>query len=221
MKAKQDTIVNRQLRERVEYVLDWEPEVTSTDIGVSTDDGVVTLSGNVASYSEKLAAEKAALRTFGVKGVANEIVVQPPYKVTDADIAKTALAAIGTRSDFPGEAVKVTVKDGVVYLDGQMAWDFQRKAAEDAVKHVFGTRSVRNRIEIKPSASRMEVRDKIEAAFRHSAEIDARRLNVITHEGTVELWGHVRTWNEKQEAERAAWAAPGVTKVENHLMVVP
>lgn len=221
MKAKQEKTVNKELRDRVERQLEWEPEVTSTDIGVAADDGIVTLSGNVGSYSEKLAAEKAAKHTFGVKGVANDITVTPLFESLDSEIASTAVAALASRSNVPSKEIKVTVKNKFIYLDGKVDWKFQKDAAEKAVDHIFGAKGVRNNIEIEPKVSSSDVKDKIEEAFRRSAELEARRLMVTAHDGTVELWGNVRNWAEKRAAEHASWSAPGVTMVDSHLHIVP
>jgi len=133
----------------------------------------------------------------------------------------TAVAALESRSNVPSKEIKVTVKEGFIYLDGKVEWKFQKDAAENAVNHIYGAKGVVNRIEVKPTVSSTGVKDKIEAAFRRNAELDARRLTVTAHDGTIELWGNVRTWFEKREAEQAAWAAPGVTEVENHLHIVP
>lgn len=221
MKAKQEKTANKELRDRVERQLEWEPAVTSTDIGVSADDGIVTLTGSVESYSEKLAAEKAAKHTFGVKGIANDIAVKPLFKVTDSDIAATAVAALEARSNVPSKDIKVTVKGEFIYVDGKVDWKFQKEAAENAVNHICGAKGVINRIEVTPKVTSSDVKDKIEEAFRRSAELDARRLTVTAHDGTVELWGNVRNWSEKRQAERASWAAPGVTRVDSHLHIVP
>ena len=221
MKVKQETTANKELRDRVERQLEWEPEVTSTDIGVGAEDGIITLTGSVGSYSEKIAAEKAAKRTFGVKGVANDISVTPLFKVTDSDIAATAVSALESRSNIPSENIKVTVKGEYIYLDGKVELKFQKEAAENAVNHVRGAKGVINNIEVKPEVSSSDVQDKIVEAFRRSAALDARRLMVTAYDGTVELWGNVRNWTEKREAERASWAAPGVTKVNSHLHIVP
>lgn len=221
MQTKQQKTTNQELRDRVERQLDWEPAVTSTDIGVTADDEIVTLTGYVESYSAKLAAEKAALRTFGVKGVANDINVKLLTKITDSDFAATAVAALESRIDVPSQQIKVVVKDSLVYLEGTVDWKYQKDAAENAVSHLYGTTGVINRIDVKPPISTTVVKDKIEAAFHRSAALDARRLTVTAHDGTVELSGNVRTWSEKCEAEKAAWNAPGVTKVENHVHVSP
>lgn len=221
MKAKMEKTTNKDLRDRVERQLEWEPEVTSTDIGVAAEDGIVTLSGVVGSYSEKLAAEKAAQKTFGVKAVANDITVRPYLKVTDAEIASTAIRALELRSNLPKDRIKVAVKESYIYLSGSVDWKFQKESAENAVAHLHGAKGVVNNIEVKAAVSNLVVKDKIEEALRRSAEVEARRLMVTSHDTTVDLWGNVRTWTEKREAERAAWAAPGVTTVNSHLHIVP
>lgn len=212
---------DKDLRDRVEWVLDFDPEVRSTDIGVAAEDGTVTLTGFVWTYAEKLAAERAARRTYGVKAVANDIQVTPLNEKTDADIAAAAVDALEARVDVPDDKIKVTVKEGWVYLDGKVDWRYQKEAAESAVKRLEGVVSVNNRVEVVPKVSTTEVQRKIEQALMRSAELDARRISVTAHDGTVELWGNVRAWSEKSEAERAAWAAPGVRSVMNHIAIVP
>ena len=217
-KAKQ---ADKELRDRVEGVLDYDPEVTSTEVGVSAEDGVVTLNGVVGTYAEKLAAERAAKRTYGVRAVANDIQVRPIFKKTDTEIAAAALLALEARVDVPDDKLKVTVKDGLVYLEGTVDWRYQKEAAYSAVKRLAGVVGVLNRIEVKPKVSAAEVQHKIEEAIRRSAELDARRITVSAHDGTVELWGNVHAWVEKEAAERAAWAAPGVHSVKSHISIVP
>ena len=221
MKAKAEKQADKELRDRVVWVLDYDPEVKSTDVGVSTDDGVVTLTGFVETYAEKLAAERAAKRTFGVKAVANDIEVKLKFKRTDADIATSAVRALEGRVDVPDDKVKVTVKDGWLYLDGEVGWRYQKDAAGAAVKHLTGVVCVTNLIQVKPKVSATQVHHKIEEALGRIAELDSRRISVTSLDGKVELWGNVRAWVEKEEAERAAWAAPGVHSVESHITVVP
>ena len=214
-------IADTDLRDRVERQLDWEPEITSTDLGVATDNGVVTLTGFVNSYGEKLAAERVTLKTYGVSAVANEIQVKPLFKKTDTDIASAALDALEVRVDVPHEKIKLTVKDGWITLEGNVDWYYQKNAAEFAVKYLAGVKDVTNSIKLKPHVSTIEVKDQIEDALKRNAEVDARRISVQTTDGKVTLRGNVRSWFEKVEAGTAAWAAPGVTEVSNQISVVP
>jgi osmotically-inducible protein OsmY len=210
-----------ELRDRVEQQLDWTPEVPTTDIGVSAEDGVVTLTGFVNTYAEKVAAERATLKTYGVRAVANEIEVKPLFKKTDADIAQAALNALKERVDVPDEKIQLTVKDGWITLEGTVDWFYQKNAAEFAVKFLSGVKGYTNHILVKPQVSMGAVKDKIEDAFKRSAEIDARRINVQALDGKVTLRGNVRSWFERVEAANAAWAAPGVKEVNNEIVVVP
>lgn len=221
MQARTAKEADKELRDRVERALDWNPAVKSTDIGVAAQDSTVTLTGFVQSYAEKLAAEKTTKRTYGVRAVANDLQVKPFSRKTDTDIAAAAVVALDARVDVPDEKIKVTVKGGWVYLEGKVEWRFEKEAAESAVKHLAGVVGVTNNIEIKPRVSTTEVKSKIEEALKRSAELDARRITVSAHDGTVELWGNVRAWMEREEAERAAWAAPGVHSVVSHISIVP
>ena len=214
-------IADTDLRDRVERQLDWTPEFTSTDIGVAAENGVVTLTGFVNTYAEKLAAERAALRTYGVSAVADEIQVKPLFKKTDADIASAALDALQARVDVPDEKIKLTVKDGWITLEGNVDWYYQKNAAELAVKYLSGVRGVTDNIKVQPQVSTIEVKDKIEDALKRNAEVDARRISVQAADGKVTLRGNVRSWFEKDEAAAAAWAAPGVKEVSNQIAVVP
>ena len=209
------------LRDRVERQLDWEPEVTSTKIGVGAEEGVVTLTGFVDSYAEKLAAERIAKRTYGVRAVANDLQVKPLFKKTDPEIASTCLNALEARVDVPDEKIKLTVNDSWVTLEGNVDWYYEKNAAELAVKYLSGVKGVTDNIKVAPEVSTIEVKDKIEAALKRSAELDARRIRVEALDGKVTLSGNVHTWFEKDEAEGAAWAAPGVTQVTNQIAVVP
>ena len=219
-KAKSNT-ADTDLRDRVERQLNWEPEVPSTKIGVATEDGVVTLTGFVNTYAEKVAAERVTKRTYGVKALANDIEVKPAFKKTDTEIATSALSALDSRVDVPDDKIKVTVKDGWITLDGNVDWYYQKNAAEFAVKYLQGVRGVTDDIKVKPQVSTTEVSQKIEQALKRNAEVDARRINVTSSDGKITLWGNVRSWMEKDEAETAAWAAPGVTQVRNDIAIVP
>jgi osmotically-inducible protein OsmY len=209
------------LRERVESQLDWEPQVTSTKIGVAVSDGVVTVTGFVDDYAEKMAAERVVKRTYGVKAVANDIQVKPLLKITDSEIAAKAVMALQSRVDVPGDQIKVMVKEGWITLEGNVDWYYQKKAAELAVKYLLGVKGVTNVIDVKPHVSSIDVRNKIEQALKRNAELDARRITVTSSDGKVTLWGNVRSWMERDEAETAAWAAPGVTQVRNEIAIVP
>jgi len=193
----------------------------STEVGVAAEDGVITLTGMVRSYSEKLAAERSAERVFGVKAIANDLMVHPFMKVTDSDIALNATKALAARVNVPKDKVKVVVKDGLVHLRGTVDWKYQKDAAAAAVAHLFGIKDVYNEITVQPLVSNTDVGEEIKAAFRRNADVDARRITVTSYDSTVDLWGNVHTWTEKREAERAAWAAPGVTDVHSHLRITP
>lgn len=219
-KAKIST-ADTALRERVEHQLDWEPAVTSTNVGVAAHDGVVTLTGYVENYAEKMAAERVTKRTYGVRAIANDIQVKPLLKVTDSEIAAKAVIALQSRVDVPAEHIKVMVKEGWITLEGDVDWYYQKQAAERAVKFLLGVKGVTNVIRVKPRVSSLDVRNKIEEALKRNAELDARRISVTSSDGKVTLGGNVRSWMEKDEAETAAWAAPGVTQVKNEISVVP
>ena len=209
------------LREKVERQLDWEPAVTSTNIGVSARDGVVTLTGYVENYAEKMAAERVTKRTYGVKALANDIQVKPLLKTTDSEIAANAVVALQARVDVPDQKIKVMVQNGWITLEGDVDWYFQKNAAHVAVKYILGVKGVTNVIKVKPQVSTSEIKLKIEEALKRNAEVDARRITVSSTDGKVTLWGNVRSWMEKDEAENAAWAAPGVAQVQNNISIVP
>jgi len=200
--------------------LTWDPMVDAAAIGVAVSEGAVTLTGHVKSYADKRAAEKAAKRVEGVIALANDIDVQLPgvLKKTDTDIAEAAVAALKWNVNVPKD-VKVTVEDGWVTLDGLVDWEYNKRTAERAIRDLVGVRGVTNLIRIKQRPTPGEVRNKIEDAFKRSAQIDAGHINVTAVDGKVTLSGSVHTWSERAEAEHAAWAAPGVTGVLNRLTI--
>lgn len=216
-------MTDRDLQEHVQNALDWEPSIDAAEIGVSVDNGVVTLRGDVKTYAQKATAERVALGVYGVKAVANDVNVRltDGQKPTDTDIAQAVVSALRWSTMVPDEDISVSVSNGWVTLKGQVGWEYQRAAAANAVRDLTGVRGVTITINVQPHVSALDVQSKIEAALKRSAEVDARRLNVAVADSKVILSGNVHSWFERDEARRAAWAAPGVKEVEDRIAVVP
>lgn len=215
---KTDTQLHRDVADE----LLWEPSVRGSEIGIAVKDGVVTLSGTASSFAEKYAAERAVERVRGVMAVANDVEVKLPvsFKRSDTDIAHACVNALRWDIQVPDDKIKSIVADGWVTLEGDVEWQFQRQAAERAVRYLSGVKGVTNHIAVKPkAASSMEVSQKIKDALRRSAEDDAAKISVEAKDGHVTLKGQVRSYAERADAERAAWAAPGVTVVDDRLAI--
>ena len=213
-----------QIQKDVMDELKWEPSLSASEIGVAVKNGVVTLSGQVDAYYKKLIAEKAAKRVAGVKAVAEEIQVgiSPGYHKTDTEIADAIVTALKWHAAVEEEKIKIKVEDGIVRLEGEVEWEYQRTNAQSTIENLTGVRSVINLISVKPRIKAADIEQKIQSAFIRSANIDSKKVHVEVSGGKVILRGKVRSFAEKEDAERSAWAAPGVKSVESFLeMEVP
>lgn len=213
---------NSDLQQDVIDELRWDPSTRDCEIGVAAKDGVVTLSGEVASYAQKLAAEAAAERVAGVRALAEDLKVKLPSSMerSDTDLAHACLNALKWDVDVPDEGLHLKVENGWVTVEGSVGTHFQRQAAERAVRYLTGVKGIINHAAVKPSGvSTTEVGRKIKAALHRSAELDASRIQVEAHDGRVTLKGTVRSWAERTDAERAAWSAPGVTAIDDQIVV--
>lgn len=216
-------ISDHELRQHVLDELEFEPSVNATHIGVGANAGVVTLTGFVSSYGEKLAAERAARRVKGLKAIAEEIEVRLPSdkKSSDDEIAGRAVDILKWRVGTPANRISVKVEKGVVTLTGDVEWRFQRSEAEAAIHNLTGVAGVANLIRVTSPIQVPEVKEKIQKALHRSADLDASRITVHLDGGKVVLGGKVRAWYERDIAERAAWSAPGVTEVQDHIQIEP
>jgi osmotically-inducible protein OsmY len=197
--------------------LRWDLGAQAKDIGVAIKDGVATLTGTVDSYLNKWRAEQAAHRVSGVYAVANDITVRTIGERTDSDIAAAAVHALKWNSSIPAEKIQVTVDKGWVTLNGETEWQYQRQEAERAVRRLWGVKGVTNLITVKPLASPTDLKKKIEDALVRSAQVDAKNITIEVIGSKAILKGKVRSWAERQEAERTAWLAPGITAVDNQI----
>jgi osmotically-inducible protein OsmY len=210
-----------QIQKDVIDELKWHPNLVSSEIGVAVKNGVVTLSGQVDSYTKKTTAEKLAKKVAGVKAIAEDIQVgvSPNYKRTDAEIAQDVVNALKWNSAVLQERIKIEVEDGVVRLDGEVDWNFQRTEAKKSIENIQGVRMVLNFVTIKPQTVPADIEKRITAAFSRSASIDSKAVHAQVSGNKVILTGTVRSIAEKNDADNAAWAAPGIVHVDNKLEI--
>jgi osmotically-inducible protein OsmY len=201
-----------QIQKDVMEELKWEPFLKASEIGVAVKNGIVTLSGHVDSYTKKLAAEKAIAEDI-------QIGVSPADKKTDTEIAEAVLNTLRWHSAVQEEKIKIKVENGNVRLEGEVEWEYQRNNAKVAIENLTGVRSVLNVITVKPKVTSADIQQKINAAFQRSASIDAGKITAEVLGSMVTLRGKVRSFIEKEDAEVAAWNAPGVTSVENKIEI--
>ena len=217
------TRTDEEIQKDVLDELRWDMRVRPNEVGVSVQDGIVTLTGWVDSYMKKIAAENAALRVPGVKAVVNDIEVRLPGSAerTDIDLAKAVLDALRWDANIPAGKIDVTVSQGWVTLKGEVDYAFQKREAERAIRHLSGIKGVINLITVRPQPLPADLKQNIERALVRNAETDAQHITVEVEGGKVILRGTVRSYAEKQAAEDTAWSAPGVTEVENRIVVSP
>ncbi|WP_353148869.1 BON domain-containing protein [Pollutimonas bauzanensis] len=212
---------DNELRQHIIDELSFEPSIDAANIGVAVENGVVTLSGHVATYTEKIIAERTAKRVKGVRGIAEEIEVRfsSAKKTADDQIAKRALDILAWDTTVPDGTIQVTVEKGWVTLSGKVDWHFQRMSAVNAVRKLSGVMGVINQIEVTPKVHAADIKNSIETALKRSAEVEVKGIQVQVNGSTVVLDGRVHSWHERQAAERAAWSVPGVNSVRDNLAV--
>jgi len=213
--------LDTDIRSDVQNELQWDPRVEARGIGVNVQEGIVTLFGDAPHFADKYSAEKIAKRVGGVRAIANDITVNIPVpgKRSDTDIAIAAANALKWNASLDQCDIKIVVSDGCISLSGHVAYGYQVNVAEAAVRYLRGVAGILNNITIKPSVKMVDVKQKIEDAFQRQARLDAKDIDVGLNDNKVTLKGFVSSWREKDDAARAAWAAPGVCKVENQLLV--
>lgn len=214
-------MTDMDLRQDILDELEFEPSIDASDIGVTVENGTVTLMGHVPTYTQKRTAENVVKRIRGVRAIAQEIEVRPTgaHLTADDEIAKRAVSSLGWNSSVPTGAVQVKVEAGLISLTGKVKWQFEKHAAEQSVRNLTGVKGVLNLIEIIPAASPSDVRLRIENALRRYAELEAKGIQVRVDDRKVTLDGKVHTWAERQAVENAAWAAPGVSLVVDHIAI--
>ncbi|SFI52900.1 BON domain-containing protein [Albimonas pacifica] len=212
---------DKVLRQDIIEELDFEPSLDSAGIGVAVDDGVVTLTGHVPTYAEKVTALETVETVKGVRAIADEIEVRPlgVHMQADDEIAKRVANTLRWTTSVPHERIRITVKDGRVTLEGEVEQRWQAEAAVAAIRRLGGLIGINDHVKVRPSVKADDVADQIRKAFHRDAELDAASIRVEVQGGTVTLEGKVRFLGERRSAERAAWAAPGVARVVDHLVV--